>query len=54
MVVNKQLVVTNALREYLRPAMVGWRFLKSYGNEKKAAYSVKFSEHIQNSSALQT
>jgi hypothetical protein len=50
----KQLVVTNALREYLRQVMVGWRFLKRYGIEKKAAYSGNFSEHIPNTSALQT
>jgi len=31
----KQLVVKNALRQYLRQVIVGWRFLKCYDFEKK-------------------
>jgi hypothetical protein len=34
----KQLVVTNALKEYLRQVMVGWRFLKRYGIEKSGVF----------------
>jgi len=37
----KQLVVTNALIQYLRRVMVGWRFLKSYGIEKKSSIFCK-------------
>jgi uncharacterized protein YjhX (UPF0386 family) len=50
----KQLVVTNTLREYFNSSDVWLAIFKKLWHRKKAAYSVNFSEHIQNTSALQT